>query len=145
WPCPRTPTQATRTVSLGLDCALLNAVTAAAEPIRKFLRFILPPCDQIPKAPTGGSPVQYVPERSAKDVRLRCSRNSALIEHPVITLEFAIEFVEFAFENVRPKNQLLKRCPTRFRSMRAGHACPPEDRFEKSIVFLLLDQRRARH
>src|SRR5450432_998883 len=43
-PRPRTPTQATRTVSLGLARALgLRAVLAAKEPIKKYLRSISPP------------------------------------------------------------------------------------------------------
>src|ERR1700736_6032451 len=43
-PRPRTPTQATRTVSLGLARALgRRAVLAAKEPIKKYLRCISPP------------------------------------------------------------------------------------------------------
>src|SRR4051794_24976779 len=126
-PWPRTPTHATRTVSFGLDRAVLYAVTAAAEPIRKCLRFILPPYP-LPRVPgCKRSSVQDTPECSTKDVGLRLSRNTTHIKHSVIALKFAIEFSKVTFENVRPEYQLLKSRHIRFRSMRAGNTSPPEN------------------
>src|SRR6185369_174320 len=85
--------------------------------------------------------IQNPPKRSCKDIFLGCRRNAAFGQHPPVAFQRAVEFAKIAVEDIRPVDNLFKRADSTLRRMRAHDSRPPEQRLEKLVVLLLLDQR----
>src|SRR4051812_32191558 len=87
--------------------------------------------------------VQNLAQGAAEDVRLRVLSYAARFEHLPVAIDFAVELLDLAAEDIRPEDYLFKGAGTALRSMGAHHVRPPEDRFEYLEILLQLDERRA--
>src|SRR4051794_37537258 len=79
-------------------------------------------------------PAQSAPE----DVRLCVLPDSARIQHFPVAIDFTIELLDLAAEDVRSENYLLECAAACLRGVRADDARPPEDRLEYLVVLLQL-------